>query len=311
MGEMERLKEFGFKSNADLFEASGGDLTKLQSTSGKTLDELFAGGTAAGAETASAKVGTILGTFESSIANVGEKMLNGLSPALDVLVEKAEQYAPVVEEALTNVGTTLSNLFVALEPFTPLLSALGTVIGSVVTTALSIVGTVLNDLVIPAITWVGEKTKPAFEKAVDAANLVKDALNSFKAMVKSAADALSSIPSKIGSMASSAVSSMKSFFSTGKNATGTMSFGGGLTQINENNKGEIVQLPSGSKIYPYQTTQKMLRKALNKSRGTTNNNIFNVNIDARGSNLTNSQVYRLKKEIVNDIVDAFDNTVTA
>lgn len=311
LGEFERMKEFGFKSNADLFEAAGGDLTKVKSTTGKTIEELFAGGTAAGADTAASKVGTIAGTFESALANVGEKMMNGLSPALDILVGKAEQYAPVLEDALTNVGTTLGNLFNALQPYTPLLSALGTVVGSVVSTAFSIVGTVLNDLVIPAIKWVGEKTKPAFQKAVDAANLVKDALTSLKNMVKSAADALGSVPDKIGSMASSAASTIKSWFSTDKNATGTMSFNGGLTQINENNRGEIVQLPSGSKIYPYQTTQKMLRKALNKSSGTTNNNIFNVNIDARGSNLTNSQVYRLKKEIVNDIVEALDNTVPA
>lgn len=311
MGEMERLKEFGFKSNADLFEASGGDLTKLQSTSGKTLDELFSGGTAAGADTAAAKIGTIAGTFESALANVGEKMLNDLSPALDVLVGKAEQYAPVVESVLTSVGDTFGNLFTALQPYTPLLSSLATVVGSVVSTAFSVVGTVLNDLVIPAIQWVGEHLEPAFQKAVDAANWLKDALSSLKDMVKSAADAIGSIPSKVGSLASNAFSSLKSMFSSKKHATGTMSFSGGLTQINENNKGEIVQLPSGSKIYPYQTTQKMLRKALNKSSGTTNNNIFNVNIDARGSNLTNSQVYRIKKEIVNDIVEALDNTVPA
>ena len=43
----------------------------------------------------------------------------------------------------------------------------------------------------------------------------------------------------------------------GRNATGSNYFGGGWTEINERG-GEIVDLPSGSRIYPHATTQKML-----------------------------------------------------
>ena len=42
-----------------------------------------------------------------------------------------------------------------------------------------------------------------------------------------------------------------------RNATGSNYFGGGWTEINERG-GEIVDLPSGSRIYPHATTQKML-----------------------------------------------------
>lgn len=43
----------------------------------------------------------------------------------------------------------------------------------------------------------------------------------------------------------------------GRNATGSNYFGGGWTEINERG-GEIIDLPSGSRIYPHATTQKML-----------------------------------------------------
>ena len=44
-------------------------------------------------------------------------------------------------------------------------------------------------------------------------------------------------------------------------ATGTNYFGGGWTEINERG-GEIVDLPSGSRIYPHATTQKMIAEQL-------------------------------------------------
>lgn len=44
-------------------------------------------------------------------------------------------------------------------------------------------------------------------------------------------------------------------------ATGTMNFEGGLAQINEHG-GELVELPSGSRIYPAQTTERIIQKEL-------------------------------------------------
>lgn len=56
----------------------------------------------------------------------------------------------------------------------------------------------------------------------------------------------------------------------GKNATGTMNWRGGLTQINEQG-GEIVDLPSGSRIYPAQTTERIIsRETVNSSSNTGN-----------------------------------------
>lgn len=53
-------------------------------------------------------------------------------------------------------------------------------------------------------------------------------------------------------------------------ATGTTYFGGGWTEINERG-GEIVDLPSGSRIYPHATTEKMLSKEFSGAGGGGNN----------------------------------------
>lgn len=53
-------------------------------------------------------------------------------------------------------------------------------------------------------------------------------------------------------------------------ATGTNHFGGGWTEINERG-GEIVDLPSGSRIYPHATTEKMLAKEFSGAGGGGNN----------------------------------------
>lgn len=59
----------------------------------------------------------------------------------------------------------------------------------------------------------------------------------------------------------------------GHNATGTMNWVGGLTEINETG-GEIVDLPSGSRIYPAQTTERIIKNELNdNSINTTGGNV--------------------------------------
>ena len=64
-------------------------------------------------------------------------------------------------------------------------------------------------------------------------------------------------------MASNAASSITGFFgggsNVGHNAKGTNSWRGGFTEINEHG-GEIIDLPSGTRIYPHATTMKMLQQ---------------------------------------------------
>lgn len=316
MGEFERMKEFGFKGSADAFEAAGGDFWSMQSTSnGKTVEEMFAGGTASGAQNATAKIGTIAGTFEDALASAGEKMINGLNPALDWLIEKSEGAADALGGALewagTALGTTFTNVQAALQPYMPLLSTLGNIVGTTVTTAFEVVGSVINGIALPAIEWLGETIMPVFQPLFDKVGTAADRIGSLGDAVKGAVD-------KIGEIASSAWDKISGLGSsiwdkiTGadKHATGAMAYGG-VTQINENMKGELIRLPNGSRIYPYETTRRLLQNELRRNGGSTTNNVIHVNIDARGSTLTKQEQYRLRKEIVRDLIDAFDNTVPA
>lgn len=319
MGEFERMKEFGFKGSADELKAAGGDFWSMKSTSnGKTVEEMFAGGTASGAQNTAAKIGTITGTFEDALSSVGEKMLNGLNPALDWVIEKSEGAANKLESGLTAVGGTINNVKAALDPYMPLLSSLGSLVGGVVSTGFSAVGSVVNHLLLPGIKWVGENLTPAFSLLESGVEWATDKMNALSNTVDSAINGLSSLPGKIAEKVTSSVSGIGSWvksalggmFGSEKHATGGMAVGG-LTQINENMKGELIRLPNGSRIYPYETTRKLLQREIGGNRRASNHNVITVQVDARGSNLTREQVYRLKREIVSDIVEAFDNMVPA
>lgn len=316
MGEFERMKEFGFKGSAEALSAAGGDFWKMKSANGKTVTEMFEGGTAAGAENTSAKIGTIAGNFEDALASAGEKMLNGLNPALDWLIEKsggaADALGGALEWAGEALGTTFTNVKSALEPYMPILTTLGGLVGTTVSTAFSVIGSVINNLVLPAFQWVGENVVPKFQPlfgAVDkATGFIKKLGDTIKGAIDKIGDVVGSAWDKISGLGSSIMDRIRG---ADKHATGAMAYGG-LTQINENMKGELIRLPNGSRIYPYETTRKLLKneyKAANKGGGMRNT--FNIHVDARGSNMTNEQIYRLKRGIVQDIIDAFDNVAPA
>lgn len=61
--------------------------------------------------------------------------------------------------------------------------------------------------------------------------------------------------------AGSAVTGLTTSNGTGHNAIGTSFWEGGWTEINENG-GEIIDLPQGSRVYPHATTMKMLRDSM-------------------------------------------------
>lgn len=72
----------------------------------------------------------------------------------------------------------------------------------------------------------------------------------------------------------------------GKNATGTMNWTGGLTEINEQG-GEIVDLPTGSRIYPAQTTERIIQREL--AENTSNAGGGNVTITGNTFIVRNEQ----------------------
>lgn len=72
----------------------------------------------------------------------------------------------------------------------------------------------------------------------------------------------------------------------GKNATGTMNWTGGLTEINERG-GEIVDLPTGSRIYPAQTTERIIQHEF--AENTSNVSGGNVTITGNTFVVRNEQ----------------------
>ena len=108
--------------------------------------------------------------------------------------------------------------------------------------------------------------------ATSAGAAIASGINSAIGTIQSAWESLSSwLSSKISSlasMASSAASTIMSFGGgggVGHNATGTASWRGGFTEVNEQG-GEIIDLPSGARIYPHATTMKMLQSDLKAGR---------------------------------------------
>jgi len=89
-----------------------------------------------------------------------------------------------------------------------------------------------------------------------------------------AKDALSSIPG-IGKIFDSMYLTPAAALADGVrgHATGSAYFKGGLTRINEGGRGELVQLPNGSRIYPHDRSVKELSKT---------NNVYNINVTVQG-----------------------------
>ena len=357
-GEMERMKEFGFTGTQEDWENAGMDMFAMTDrVSGKTMDELFTGGTEAGMQSAAAKWGTITGNLEDAVATIGEQLLNGLSPALDWFISVSESAGTALSGTLSTLGGVFMSLWNAVQPLAPVFQTLWSIVSGVVSTAFSVLSSIVTGVVAPALEFLSNVVSAVLTPALQWLKEQGDALAGSFEWVKERAKDVSTWFGKVKSAISDAISSLKNFgsrvinaatsglsglgssilsaitsaFGGGKkNAQGAISFEGGFTQMNENARGEIVQLPRGSKIYPYSTTQKIIRDMIGKTdtgqkpqgraiaealarpvNSVSHNNVFNVSIDARGSNLSKQEVRRLKNEIVNSIVEAFDNTVPA
>ena len=81
-------------------------------------------------------------------------------------------------------------------------------------------------------------------------------------------------------------------------ATGTSYFKGGFTRINENNRGELVNLPNGTQIIPHDLSKQMLQGSRN----------VNININVSGNVIGNDDFYNeCGNAIYNKLRDALGN----
>lgn len=120
-----------------------------------------------------------------------------------------------------------------------------------------------------------------------AGNVIKSAINGAKNAVSSAIDVMKNKFDGLKTKASSVADSVRSKLSgitdrfssaIGFNATGTQYWTGGLTSINEHG-GEIVELPSGTKIIPHDLSKQKLKES---GSGVT------VNVTVQGNIIGNS-----------------------
>lgn len=242
-----------------------------------------------------------------------------LSTAFDTL---KEAFAPVKEafaslfddgigDGFSLLGTAidivagafgvLADIIVALNP---VWEALSSFITGVVLPAFESVSSFVVDTVVPAFSniadMVGGWVTEAFQLVGDAVNIAKAAFDAVKGAVDSAVAAIKNIPAAVGNLASSAWNGIKESASsllgrfTGKNATGTDYFSGGLTQINEQGQ-EMMKLPMGTKIYPAGATRRALEKEARATRPVTSNQDTSnsIVINVNGANMTNKDVGRV------------------
>ena len=147
-----------------------------------------------------------------------------------------------------------------------------------------------------AVSWfTGTVYNPLANAAQSAGNAIANGINSAISTIQGAwagvvnwfeTNVFGPIRQKYIELKNSAPSPVQSVLSfvdggIGHNATGTMNWKGGWTEINERG-GEIVDLPSGSRIYPAQTTERIIQREfkntyLNQNLGLNNDkNILDI-----------------------------------
>ena len=111
MGEMERMKEFGFKMSAEAFKAAGYDLFSTKGTSGKTLYEVFNGGAEKLSKTGAGLWSTITGELQSAVQDSGRLMDEALKPFLTWLSQTVKtDIAPTIKKLGASVANALPGI---------------------------------------------------------------------------------------------------------------------------------------------------------------------------------------------------------
>lgn len=103
LGEMERLKEFGFKVSADEFESKG-----FEGVS-KDLQDFYGGAASKLATTGSGLLSTITGKLKSGVSDFGLKVVDQLKPVFTNIIGVIDKAMPYVEKFGTAFGESLGN----------------------------------------------------------------------------------------------------------------------------------------------------------------------------------------------------------
>jgi len=189
MGEMERLKEFGYKGSKEEYDKAGGDLFKMKDVKGNTLQGMYEGGASKLAGSGAGVLSTIKGKLGSGLSDAGLKLVEALTPKLKGLIPVADKIAeklpeavdmaidgfnkvkefltPIfekVKEIITPIIDTISEGMTNLQP---ILSDLADSALPFIQSALSVMGDVLQNILIPAFTVVVDVVKNVLQHSFE------------------------------------------------------------------------------------------------------------------------------------------------
>ena len=275
IGEMARLTEFGVKAS------SKDDPKEVQ----KQLETMYAGGAGKLADSGSGLLSTITGKLKSNMADIGQSMLEPLKPVMSNVIEFINQVTPKMLEFGTKIGEGLgqsitwitenmptiqpifSNIFGAIQTVvttvTPIIGQALVALGPVFTGLLSVAGVAMKGIsgvvqaVAPIVSSLINALKPVFKNVGSSlesmGKIFKSVFDGIKNVVEKAYNFVKPLIDGIGNAVSGisgAVSSGLGWIASkvGKNATGTKYWRGGLSVVGEHGP-ELVQMPSGSKVY--------------------------------------------------------------
>ena len=284
IGEMARLTEFGVKAS------SKDDPKEVQ----KQLETMYAGGAGKLADSGSGLLSTITGKLKSNMADIGQSMLEPLKPVMSNVIGFIDQVTPKMLEFGTKIGEGLgkgitwitenmptiqpifSNIFSAIQTVvttvTPIIGQALVALGPVFTGLLSVAGVAMKGIsgvvqaVAPIVSSLINALKPVFKNVGSAlenmGKIFKSVFDGIKSVVEKAYNFVKPLIDGIGNAVSGisgAVSSGLGWIASkvGKNATGTKYWRGGLSVVGEHGP-ELVQMPSGSKVYTNTETNSIL-----------------------------------------------------
>ena len=156
LGEMERLKSFGFKVSAEEFKSKG-----FEGVS-KDLEGFFGGAAGKLATSGSGLLSTITGKLKSGVADFGLKIVDQLKPVLVNVIGFVDKIMPAVEKMGTAFGESLGNgiktissmmpIFVAgfkqmMPTFQVIISGIQQMMPPILTFGSTLVGTIKNIVV--------------------------------------------------------------------------------------------------------------------------------------------------------------------
>lgn len=304
MGEMERLKEFGYKGS------STDDPKKTR----EELSKMYAGGSAKLAQSGAGAFSTMIGNLQTGLAEMGTGILQSLVPAMAGVTSMLQGALPTFT-AIGNaigqgIGGAISFLSSQMPVLQPIFQEVWQSLGSIVQTVAPIIGQAVKALwpvftgllsvasvALNGISQIVSTVAPYVKSAISAIapslknvgsvlttlgntfkrvftnimNVVKKAYNYVKPLIEGIGNALSSVTGFVSGGVS------KIF---GKNATGTKYWSGGLSVVGEHGP-ELVQMPSGSKVFTNRESQAMVNRAMPtpvRASGNNGQNIINITI---------------------------------